>query len=238
MGLKVMPAGEQDVARSVVIENAAYGRNPISHIIFPGPAADDSSAAREEDMIKNLRADPDACRWIQAVDEDRITQGEHGMVCFSMGYLWESTPQAPPKRVWGPGSNPEACEAFFGTMTSKWWDRMGSKPHFCKFLSEPGLLVLSCTRMLICCLVDLKLLHTDPAYQRRGAGSMLLQHFADEADKRGLESYLESTDEGRPLYEKFGYETVEVMVTDFSKWDGPAKFETCLMLRKPKTTSN
>ncbi|KAJ3474130.1 hypothetical protein NLG97_g9976 [Lecanicillium saksenae] len=214
MGLKVMPAGEKDVARSVVIENAAYGRNPISHIIFPGPFENNADAAREEAMVKNLRADPESCLWIQAVDEDRIAQGEHGMVCFSMGYLWESTPVPPPKRAWGPGSNPEACELFFGTMTDKWFNRLGSKPHF-----------------------YLKLLHTDPAHQRRGAGSMLLQHFADEADKRGLESYLEASDEGRPLYEKFGYETVEVMVTDFSKWGGMDKYETCLMLRKPKTAS-
>lgn len=64
---------------------------------------------------------------------------------------------------------------------------------------------------------------------------MLLQHFADEADKRGLESYLEATDEGRPLYEKFGYETVDKLVTDFGKWGGPDNVETCLMLRKPKT---
>ncbi|OAQ95755.1 hypothetical protein LLEC1_07330 [Akanthomyces lecanii] len=206
MGLKVMPAGEQDAARSVAIEKVAYGRNPISHIIHPAPAAAaaasdaadaDADAAREEALRKNLRADPESCLWIQAVDEDRTAQGQHGM------------------RVWGPGSNAEACELFFGGMTSKWFERMGNKPHF-----------------------YLKLLHTDPAHQRRGAASMLLQHFADVADKHGLESYLESTDEGRPLYEKFGYETVEVMVTDFSKWGGPDRFETCLMLRKPKTGSS
>lgn len=128
-----MPAGEQDVARSVAIEKVAYGRNPISHIIHPGGAAASASdAAREEAMLKNLRADPGSCLWIQAVDEDRIAQGEHGMVCFSMGYLWASSPPPPPtKRVWGPGSNPEACELLFGTMTSKWFARMGSKPHFC-----------------------------------------------------------------------------------------------------------
>ncbi|KAJ6788648.1 hypothetical protein PWT90_06956 [Aphanocladium album] len=216
------PAGEKDAARSVAIEKVAYGKSPIGHIIYPGPAASDADAAREEAMLRSLRANPESCLWIQAVDEDRVAQGEHGMVSFAMGYLWESTPQRPPKRVWGAGSNPEACELFFGSMDDKWFERMGNKPHFFKLISAPP---------------DLKLLHTDPAYQRRGAGSMLLQHFADEADKHGLESYLESSDEGRPLYEKFGYETVDVLVTDFSKWGGPANFENCLMLRKPKPAS-
>lgn len=143
MGLKVMPAGEQDAARSVAIEKVAYGRNPISHIIHPAPAASaaaaaasdgaDADAAREQSLLKNLRADPESCLWIQAVDEDRVAQGQHGMVCFSMGYLWLSAPQPPPERVWGPGSNPEACELFFGGMTRKWFERMGNKPHFCKF---------------------------------------------------------------------------------------------------------
>ncbi|KAM3534237.1 hypothetical protein MY4038_002477 [Beauveria bassiana] len=214
MGFKVMPAGEQDAARSVAIEKLAYSRDPISRIIFPGPAGNDSDAARENIMLQSLRADPESCLWIKVVDEDRLAQGLHGMVCFGMAYLWKSTPPPPTKKVWGPGSNPEACEQFFGGMTREWNERMGNKPH-----------------------LYLKLLHTDPAYQRRGAASMLLQYFADEADKHGLESYLEASDEGRPLYEKFGYETVQVLVTDFSKWGGPDKVENCLMLRKPRPSS-
>ncbi|KAK8145565.1 hypothetical protein G3M48_004246 [Beauveria asiatica] len=189
MGFKVMPAGEQDAARSVAIEKMAYSRDPISRIIFPGPAGNDSDAAREKIMLQSLRADPESCLWIQVVDEDRIAQGLHGMVCFGMGYLWKSTPPPPTKKVWGPGSNPEACEQFFGGMTREWSERMGNKPHLY------------------------------------------------EADKHGLKSYLEATDEGRPLYEKFGYETVQVLVTDFSEWGGPDKVENCLMLRKPRPSS-
>lgn len=82
---------------------------------------------------------------------------------------------------------------------------------------------------------DLKLLHTDPEQQKRGAGSMLLKWGADEADRLGLPSYLEASEAGRPLYEKFGYETVDVLHVDFSKWGGPADGSCCLMLRPPKS---
>jgi len=40
--------------------------------------------------------------------------------------------------------------------------------------------------------------------QRRGAGSMLLRWIAAEADNLGLPAYLESTTEGRDLYERHG----------------------------------
>lgn len=133
-GLKVIPAGEADIARSVAIEKVAYGPNVTSPILFPGPFEGNSDADREGHMLKMLHADPISCRWIQAVDENLIAQGQHGMVSFSMGYLWTSTVNPPPKRTWGPGTNPEACELLFGTMTKKWFERMGGKPHFCMSL--------------------------------------------------------------------------------------------------------
>jgi predicted acetyltransferase len=83
-------------------------------------------------------------------------------------------------------------------------------------------------------MTDLKLLHTDPQHQRRGAASMLLKWGTDEADRLGIPSYLESSEEGRPLYEKFGYETVDVVTVDFSKWGGPTDASSCLMLRPAK----
>lgn len=127
-----MPAGEEDIARSIAIEKAAYGPNPISHIIFPGPPQPNADTAREQHMIEMRREDPEACQWIQAVDDERVAQGKHGMVSFCMGYLWRGTPKPPPARVWGPGTNPEACDAFFGGMNRIWEENMGSRPHFCK----------------------------------------------------------------------------------------------------------
>lgn len=80
--------------------------------------------------------------------------------------------------------------------------------------------------------LDLKLLHTDPSHQRRGAGSMLLEWGIAESKRLGLPAYLEASEEGFPLYEKHGWRVVDTLVVDFSKWGGPSRNETMLMLRE------
>ena len=42
-------------------------------------------------------------------------------------------------------------------------------------------------------------------YRRRGAGTLLLQWGLERADRLGLETFLESTEIGRPLYAKNGF---------------------------------
>lgn len=80
---------------------------------------------------------------------------------------------------------------------------------------------------------DLKLLHTDPDHQRRGAGSKCLEWGTAEADRLGLVSYLEASEEGRPLYEKFGFKEVDRIVVDLSKWGSPIEATAYLMAREP-----
>ncbi len=60
---------------------------------------------------------------------------------------------------------------------------------------------------------------------------MLLQHLAAEADRLGLPTYLEASEEGAPLYEKNGFRRVATIITDLSRWNGPVDAETVLMLR-------
>lgn len=80
---------------------------------------------------------------------------------------------------------------------------------------------------------DLKLLHTDPDHQRRGAGGRCLQWGTLEADRLGLQSYLEASKEGRPLYEKYGFKEVDRIVVDLSKWGGEEDGVAYLMVREP-----
>lgn len=53
--------------------------------------------------------------------------------------------------------------------------------------------------------VDLDTLVVHPDYQRRGAGSMLVQWGCDLADEEGVALYVDASRAGAPLYERFGF---------------------------------
>ncbi|KAJ8060886.1 hypothetical protein OCU04_009967 [Sclerotinia nivalis] len=59
---------------------------------------------------------------------------------------------------------------------------------------------------------------TDPKHQKRGAGSMLVKWGVNMADSLNGEAYLEATEMGRPVYEKFGF----VVLATF---DAPSDFK-------------
>ncbi|KAK1246094.1 hypothetical protein MKX07_005163 [Trichoderma sp. CBMAI-0711] len=208
MPLVVVPATEADLPRSFAIERRAYGPNKTTPILFPGEGL--SLEDRVAQMSARKRDDP-ACQWIKVVDVDLEAKGEESMIAFSQWFVYsDGVKPSLPKRSWGAGTNPEACDAFFAEMDRRWWDRFEGKSH-----------------------LYLKLLHTDPDHQRRGAGSLCLQWGTAEADRLGLVSYLEASEEGRPLYEKFGFKEVGRVVVDLSKWGGTEPATAYLMVREP-----
>ncbi|KAL6863674.1 putative GNAT family acetyltransferase [Trichoderma novae-zelandiae] len=208
MPLTVVPATEADLPRSIAIERRAYGPNKASSIFFPGKGL--SLEDRVAQMSARKREDP-ACQWIKVVDADLEAKGEESMIAFSQWFVYSADVKpSPVKRSWGPGTNPEACDSFFGEMDRRWWNRFEGKPH-----------------------VYLKLLHTDPDHQRRGAGGMCLQWGVSMADRLGLVSYLEASEEGRPLYERYGFREVDRIVVDLSKWGSTEPATAYLMVREP-----
>lgn len=79
--------------------------------------------------------------------------------------------------------------------------------------------VLSSEKYSLTCLgEDMHLLHTDPKYQGRGAGGMLTSLAIEEAARRGLPAYLESSEAAHHLYLKHGFKDLEELVTDFNSW--------------------
>ena len=54
-------------------------------------------------------------------------------------------------------------------------------------------------------MLGLEILATHPGYRKLGFGSQLIQWGCDEADKEGLECFLNASKVGKPLYEKHGY---------------------------------
>lgn len=66
--------------------------------------------------------------------------------------------------------------------------------------------------------IDLQSLYTDPKHQGRGAASMLVSWGVEEAAKRALPAYLESTVAGHSVYLRHNFRDVEELALDFSKW--------------------
>lgn len=62
------------------------------------------------------------------------------------------------------------------------------------------------------------MLATKPLQQHRGAGTMLLEDILAEADKAGVECYLEATDTAKRLYERHGFETITELRFDPAKY--------------------
>lgn len=79
--------------------------------------------------------------------------------------------------------------------------------------------------------LDLHMLHTDPEFQGRGAGSALMEWGKERADELGLPIYLESSAAGHGFYQKHGFEDAEVLEVDFRPYGG-AVHKQPLMLRE------
>ncbi|KAF5007652.1 hypothetical protein FDECE_6038 [Fusarium decemcellulare] len=204
MPLKVLSANEDDAPRAVAIEKIAYGPSPVSAVLFPGPSSSENDT-RAADLAELLHNNP-ACRWAKVVDTDL---GEDNMIAFTMWYIWETPPKDSSFSSYrGPSCNPKACELFFGGMNRMRLELMDGKAY-----------------------AYLKLLHTDPKHQRRGAASSLIEWGLKEADRLGIPAFLESSDQGKALYEKFGFYEAERLTVDFSPWGGPSEVSVPLMLR-------
>ncbi|KAL4886071.1 acyl-CoA N-acyltransferase [Aspergillus karnatakaensis] len=77
--------------------------------------------------------------------------------------------------------------------------------------------------------IELEGLSVHPEYQRRGIAKALLQWGLEEADRLGLDVYLEATEDGKPFYALFGFETVRIVAfedREFATMIRPAKKPT------------
>lgn len=66
-------------------------------------------------------------------------------------------------------------------------------------------------------ITDLDILVVDPAHQRRGLGSRLVEWGLARADELGVEAFLTASPFGKPLYEKQGFQVVasELILGDY-----------------------
>ena len=77
------------------------------------------------------------------------------------------------------------------------------------------------------------MLHTDPAFQGRGAGGLLVDWGTKKADQLGLPAYLESSAQGHRVYQRHGFVDLDVLKLDLSPYGETSVYEHPLMLREP-----
>ncbi|PLN86354.1 acyl-CoA N-acyltransferase [Aspergillus taichungensis] len=77
--------------------------------------------------------------------------------------------------------------------------------------------------------ITLDFLGTLPEYQGRGVGSTLLRWGIEQAVKRQVGVFLEATMDGYSLYRKFGWQDLEEVNIEFSRWGGEGTQKFVLM---------
>jgi hypothetical protein len=136
MSLQVQPATEADARRAVELEAIAYGPNPFTPILFPGPMPASAKDGRAELLAKQLKEDP-TTRWHKVVD--MALNGEGQMISFVKWHVYTEKPELKP-REFGQGCNVEACELLFGGLQKQRTRILGDRPYVCEWIRSTLLL--------------------------------------------------------------------------------------------------
>jgi ribosomal protein S18 acetylase RimI-like enzyme len=198
MSLTLRPATETDVSAMLDVYFSAFAGTPFSERCFP----DTSPQVREywSAWIKKSLINPhayvfvvvDSGHSVARADMDKVIAWVRWVSFASQTVADDTTGQTNTaltpinKSNYPKDGDPEFAAMFFGTMRDAHLDIMGMKPHW--FLS---------------------MIATRKEYQGRGAARLMMQWGVDRADDDGFEAYVNSSPEGRPVYEKFGFKEVK-----------------------------
>ncbi|KAL4994035.1 acyl-CoA N-acyltransferase [Aspergillus recurvatus] len=179
--LRLFPVLPPDIPALTTIWFAAF-TDPAIRQLFPDTPGVRAwlTAANKHD----LHSKPFQ-KYVKVVDTS--AQDEYSRKCERIvAYAkWDlSSPEARGERYpgWHRDMPASECEEFFGREERERGRVMGGTRHY-----------------------YLDTLATHPDYQRRGAGSMLLQWGCELADEAGVALYVDASRAGAPLYERFGF---------------------------------
>lgn len=225
MPLILQLATEADAPRAAVVEKAAYAPNPFDKVLFPGPFPEPEPGRnpRAEEMAKEFREDS-TVRWLKVVDTDiEPTEDNKQMIGFAQWNIRDNLKPFPGPRNFGPGCNVEACDAIFGGLYKLRVKHYTGKKYVRKLVFYFGSLLHSLAQSTqirtlallfwktqeLKKMIDLRGLQVVPEHQRRGAGRMLVMWGVEEAKRRNLPAYLESSEEGHSLYLSCGFRDID-----------------------------
>ncbi|KAK1622923.1 acetyltransferase [Colletotrichum phormii] len=210
MPIEIRTALESDLKRCAEVGHIAFGESPFTQIMFPGYVPKDGFLGlRTTDLVRQLRDDP-TVRMFVAVDTER--RGESAIVGFAKWHIYEhGMPLSKAKlHSWGSSCNEEACSLVFG-----------------------GAGLMRDRLMAYKACVYLHILVTEPQYQHRGVGQHLLAFGIQESLRLEVPIYLETTEAGHSLYQKVGFDDIEVHRADLTKFGEHRPHMIWGMIREP-----
>jgi hypothetical protein len=204
MKLRLRPGTADDIEVICRTVFSAFASNPIVGRVFPETSAQ-AQAFWHKAMTEEIQ-DPDA--WFLVI-EDVDASPAPAFVAFakwnrvSAGF---SPPPNPSPDEWPSDGDPDLANEFYPELDRKHEEIMARRQHW-----------------------YLEIVATRKEFWGKGAAGMLVGWGVEMADKDGWECYLDSTPDGKKLYEKFGFQEVVTL-----KWLGDA-YAHCFMRREKRT---
>lgn len=183
------PARPSDLDALVAVHLSAFHESPLNTACFP--ASDPSSLASHRSMLADKLAEI-VVATAHPVN-DGITDGTSEQDGQIVGLVrWVRQPAGPPPRpiftndMYPPTGNQDLARRFFQANADVSGRVVAGRPVW-----------------------HLSLMMVRREWQGRGVGAELMRYGVEQVDAEGWMAYTNASPAGRPLYEKFGFETVE-----------------------------
>ena len=201
--------GESEFSAILEVHRAAFGHSFRHLWTLLYPTLSDSPDTRARALADSLartiglhKADP-CSHWTKVTDTDsgRVVGAARWIISTSNPFkgllvvdcLW-----------WPEGERREFAEICMRQFRAPRFEKM-QRDHVCRFLSylqhvmvriHVSMLVLN-----VCC--------THPEYRWCGIGRMLMEWGVEHGDQLDLDTYVDASGMGKPLYEAYGFEVVD-----------------------------
>jgi GNAT superfamily N-acetyltransferase len=200
----------------VEVEERAFTSSEIIPLIFP-LSAETKPGQRKAVKVHNHQeawsTDPSSRYFKACLPDGKIV----GFAKWKV-YPENSEPEVPWWETRLPlNANKELCAFYFGGVNRAREEAMKQRSHF-----------------------KLVILAVLPEYQRMGVGSKLLGCGLQEADREGVECWIDSSPFGLGLYMRFGWQEVGGFDVDLGKWGGEEGkvSRTVYLVRQPQRKDN
>ncbi|KAF2765187.1 acyl-CoA N-acyltransferase [Teratosphaeria nubilosa] len=219
MPLQLLPLEESDIDAQSEINWQAF-KPGIMGVLFPSGYKPEDRAWMKESTLRDWHQHPEFNRAFKVIDTDLPRNDPLKQIVGTA--KWKIYPaartqfelDAADKEAKAGGRPPNAgpaLKAFREACGRNKREILGGKPY-----------------ML------LHVLATHPQHQRRGVGGLHLQWGKDEADRLGLPMYLESSPEGKAVYERHGFEFVKWLEWDAREFGHQDACRHAIMMRPAK----